>query len=187
MRKGYSDPGFVNEAKIGLNDLIRAAYRNADIVLIGDGDHSEDDLLEHFGKSKSAVTLAESGVSHMFIELSLELQYFVDRLASGAVDKEQFIKEGIEAGFDARYRDNNEVLGEIADIVERASQVGIKVHCADLGNGCDEGALANTMSRRLNEGEYPNQVTHDTVNAAYKKYFGARLDDRGLAEFIKGL
>jgi len=33
MRKGYSDPGFVNEAKIGLNDLVRTAYRYADIML----------------------------------------------------------------------------------------------------------------------------------------------------------
>jgi len=41
MRKGYSDPGFKNEAEIGLNDLVRSAYRQTDIVVIGDGGHTK--------------------------------------------------------------------------------------------------------------------------------------------------
>jgi len=184
MRQGYSDPGFVNEAKIGLNDLVRLSYRHADITLIGDGNHTKDDLFEHFGEPETAVALAESGVTQMFIEVQTKFQEHVDHLANGDIDKEQFIKDMLDDGFNANHRDDKETLGEIADIVKRANQAGIEVHCADLGNGVDEMVDAIVEKHFFEEGRYPNAVTQETVNVADKKSWDARLDDRGLAEFI---
>lgn len=184
MRQGHSDPGFVSEAKIELNDLIRTAYHHADMVMIGDGDHAKDDLFEHFGKPETAVALAESGVGHMFIEMPVQCQGQADRLASGEIKKDQFVKEMKEAGFGTSHRNTDEALGEVADIIKMANQAGIKVHFADFGNGYDEAMDADVEKHFFEKGEYPNQVTQETVNAADKKSWDVRLDDRKLAELI---
>jgi len=77
-------------------------------------------LFEHFGKPEAAVALAESGVTHMFLEMAVKWQPYVDRLASGDINEEQFVQEMKEAGYNTPHRDDDEILGEIADIEKNA-------------------------------------------------------------------
>ncbi|MFP4386687.1 MAG: hypothetical protein ACLFP8_06240 [Alphaproteobacteria bacterium] len=186
IKKGYSDPQFRSEAKIGLSDVVRVAYEStdADVVIVGDGFHGDAELFEYMATPEAVQTLAESGVTNMFLEAPKVYQSHADDLASGRINSDEFVRNMISDRYETLFRDAQEKLADIADIIKNMGRAGIMVHFSDPGNGIPEVVQFLEEKENYIEQGLTGSALITVLSDQYRDSLLARTDDRELAEFV---
>ena len=146
---------FFATGRVALPDLIQDMCRDADMVLLGDTDHTDLSLRRAISNAQFAAGLKACGITHVFIEMG--------KGGQGVLDAFQGTPDGGNAGHRDLARLQRELparMGNIyempeddwaemvklrAEFVSHLVENGIYVHAADPGTDGDVSALMSIM------------------------------------------
>jgi hypothetical protein len=156
--------------RIALEDVVAKALTRAQLVFLGDTDHAANDLSCWLARPATMKSLAAHGVKAVYVETPKQEQVLYDALALGLIDEKQFARYGCTGSF---FRDRKSSAAEDAAIIRAAAKEGIRVICADPGNGMP--ALAR-FHREMNAvaGRHHRLETYlstDLVNRIFTRKF----------------
>lgn len=118
-----------------LFDTIRTAGLGADNILIGDNDHTDLQTRQLMASPELIRSLAETGATHLCIEVPQDYDYLGQQYASGQITRADFITQ-MSIFIDPINRGEvteNDLLNGIADTIDNAKQYGMQVHFVDPG------------------------------------------------------
>lgn len=194
---GLDNPG-VEESGNGMTvpfrSLLHIAFAQADILFLTEVNHLDLRAARFLAQQENYGVLAGNGVRHLFLEMPVALQPFVDALADGKTAKADFIREmQTKGGYFSFTSDKTvQMLTITADMIVHAAATGIKVRFADFGNGAELDSPLREAAYEallLESGEAPEDVIHaarERLRGLQRDYDLARQDDRKLAALING-
>lgn len=194
--------------KISFPDMLRAASRDKDFILLGDS-HDEASIIRNTLSPESIAAMRDVGVKNLVLEFSVDQQYIFDGYASGKFSFEQvqqafasFSNSGL-TGEDLTY-----MRQRIPEAMRELRDAGIKVHCVDLpindprrkGHGPDDAmnAFKDDLEGRmltprqiqdyLDQREKTEPGISDRFNANYSAGMELRFSyDREIADRVRPL
>lgn len=110
------------------------AGQAADWIFIGDTDHTACDTRYHLTSESMMKMLAESGVSHVCIEIPAEYDPALKRFQSGEIMEAEFRKELVS--FSVAHKGEittNDAINSIVETVQAAASLNMSVHAVDPG------------------------------------------------------
>lgn len=184
-------PGIVGSGRrIAFTDVVKTALGHADLVKIGDCDHTDDNIRNLALSRETLLAAAEGGASHLFLEWKQQRQLHADALLDGTLDRNGFVNAMIRDGAGSDNPASREALGKTADTLIDAQRLGMDVYFADPDNGGEqadryilfENELAEkwddmSQQQRIDARQSLKQLEHD--------FNAHRLDDRDLAAFVE--
>lgn len=195
----------------GLNELpqstsfvnvIKAAAKHADIVMIGDTDHFDPDVHGLIAKDENLKALKDASYTHMAVEVSDRMQHWVDKFNRDELTQKEFEDKIHMSLKDTQSNENGAWTRQLGKMASFAKDNGMKLVFIDPGNGenwCSnelKGAdleaceLENDRSRfRDSSLSYSlNSLLKETPNAKVFQMYGAGhySVDNGSKELLEG-
>jgi hypothetical protein len=103
----------------------------------GDSNHTEGAIREYFFGAENATNIIEGGASHVFIEYPDKLQYLVDDLQSGALNRDEFIRD-LSSNIKPLWWNDDQTKhyhGLMADMILTLDKAHVQMHFTDPGLG----------------------------------------------------
>lgn len=185
--------------QITFGEMIRDAASQADTVLLGDTNHLLGYEMALDKMNGSLVDIAESGVTHIYLEFDVKMQEQFTALAEGRIGRDEFARNctDILAQGNPDYdRTHAETLmrEKIAPLIENGEKMGITVHAADFRHGDEYNTQIHDLETRIEtmrEAEKGNAAPSDELLSLQRELLDlqdtkahARLDDRDLAGLV---
>lgn len=185
--------------KLHLHKIIQfLAGQETEVIMMGDTHHNFPDIRGFLSNSDNIAALAEAGFD-IAVEYPQKFQTVATDFAEGKISREAFIQDLNEKMPNLRGNKENRALSDLADMIERATRMGIRVHFADPGNHEEayeraNEAMSTAMKQLFADFEGPestetplqtqNRIKYEDAFRLYQEAFRARHEDRDLAEFI---
>ena len=143
------EPGLVQKTKLPYAEVLElACAQAADLIHIPDINHYDGRPFSLFTRDDTLKAFAESGRTHIFLELMPKFQEHADALTGGTINTDQFVERLRKNNFQDIRLDKDEELKELADFIVKSHKLGMKVHFCNPANGTPENIVVE-MSRRL--------------------------------------
>lgn len=176
------ESGLTGQAiKISLPEVIKSAAEKSDLTIIGDTNHFDVDIRRDAMSKNSLISMAEAGVTHLFVEVDQTLQHLVDDLIKNKDSpdaKEKFSRAFFEEYGNSTGNESGLYTRQLVDTILIADKLGIKVHFANPANGRQEINIAEEYAQK-----HPDDK--DGIRERYEIANKARFNDPELAGFIK--
>ena len=176
-----SESGLTGQAiQTSFEQVIRSTAQNSDLTIIGDSNHSKVEIRNDAMNTESLIAMAETGVTHLFVEVDQTLQPLADDLIqnkSSPDAKEKFSRAFYEEYGDAKGNETGAYTRQLIDTILTADRLGIQVHFANPANGREESNAAEEYAEN-------NLDDEEGIKAKYEIANKARFNDQQLAEFI---
>ncbi|MDB5491713.1 MAG: hypothetical protein JWO78_1562 [Micavibrio sp.] len=168
------------QIQMPFSQVIKSVGQNADLIMIGDTNHKDAGIRGLAVTRDNMVAMAESGISHLYVEIDQKLQPLAEKLIENKNDPHALAEFGREFNKDygdATGNDNGIYTRQLAETILTGDKLGIKVHFANPGNGWKEYGEAE---------RYANENPNDAQGIEQRLKLGrdARFDDKQLAGFI---
>ncbi|MBL1147414.1 MAG: hypothetical protein HND56_02660 [Pseudomonadota bacterium] len=160
--------------------LVQNMCAGADVVLVGDTDHTDLSLRQVMGSHEFADALKSCGVTDLFLEMPVTLQPELDRFQAGELSSAEF-QNVLSTRRDNLYSLAPESWQEMnrldAALIENAHAAGMKIYAADPGTEGDSSAV---MSVIISQGALLRlKRVLGEENPAYRDYYDLFMADRG--------
>lgn len=146
---------FLATGQVALPDLIQDMCREADMVLLGDTDHTDLSLRRAVSNAGFAAGLKSCGITHVFIEMGADGQGVLDAFqgtSDGSGDGhgdlarlQRELPERMSNIYEMSEDDWAETVKLRAEFISHLADNGIRVHAADPGTDGDVPALMSIM------------------------------------------
>lgn len=161
------------------NDLystLSAAGQYADIILIGDSDHTNRGVRSLLTSEALIKSLAESGVHHLAIEVPEQYQPLIENYQQGKISPDQF-RTGMQSFFVLNQGEvtREDFINGLVETIDNANKYDIKVHAVDAGAG------TSTSFRFSAE----SQAAWDRAESAYEQQTGLNIDTYSSPEAVQ--
>lgn len=121
----------------GFHEALTRAGQSADNIVIGDTDHGSRAVRDFLSSDQAMRTLAESGVSHVCLEVPKEFNSLAKDYQSGTITAEQFIDRfsarHVYLHSDAGELTNRDYAQSLVTTMDNAKRYGMEVHFVDPG------------------------------------------------------
>lgn len=117
------------------SNIIKAAAKNADIVMMGDTDHFDADVHGLIAKDENLKALKDAGYTHMAVEVSERMQHWVDKFNRDELTQKEF-EDKIHMSLQvAQSNENGAWTRQLGKMAAFAKTNDMKLVFIDPGNG----------------------------------------------------
>lgn len=160
--------------------LVRNMCAGADVVLVGDTDHTDLSLRQTMGSGDFAAALKSCGVTDLFLEMPVTLQPEIDKFRDGVFSVTEFenLLSSRRDNLFSLAPDSWQEMNRLdAQLIANAHAAGINVYAADPGTEGDSSAVMSVM---ISQGALLRlKRALGEENAAYRDYYDLFMADRG--------
>ena len=140
--------GLVQKAWLPYAEALKIAAAQADLLYIPDVNHDDQRPFTQFAQDDALRIYAESGRTHIFLEMWPDFQEHADGLTDGKINIDQFVERMQKGNADHSRLSAPEGLKLLGNMIEKSCALGMHTHFADAKNGLVESAVAE-LSHRL--------------------------------------
>lgn len=116
-------------------NVIKAAAKHADIVMMGDTDHFDPDVHGLIAKDENLKALKDAGYTHIAVEVSDRMQHWIDKFNRDDLTQKEF-EDKIHMSLQvAQSNENGAWTRQLGKMASFAKDNGMKLVFIDPGNG----------------------------------------------------
>ena len=177
---GPAETGALSTQSTSFGHLVQNMCAGADVLLIGDTDHTDLSLRRTMGSGDFAGALKNCGVTDLFLEMPAGLQTEIDKFQAGDLSAAEFqhvLSSKRDNLFSIAPEDWQEMNRLDAQLVGNAHAAGLQVYASDPGTEGDAGAV---MSVIISQGALLRlKRALGEENPAYRAYYDLFMADKG--------
>ncbi|MAE50271.1 MAG: hypothetical protein CMH27_00515 [Micavibrio sp.] len=124
-----------NMGAYSARNYYREFLEQKQFTFYGDSNHTEGAIREYFFTAENTANIIDAGVAHVFIEYPVQLQYLVEGLQSGALQRDDFIRELSRHIHPLWWTDEQtqHYHGLMADMILTLNESNVQLHFSDPG------------------------------------------------------
>lgn len=157
--------------KQSIEDLVRLTGKNHQNLLLGDTHHQDNGIARFVSRQDTMVALAESGVTHLFLEFPVWLQHLADAYADGVLTKDAFADQ-MASRYNSYHHQKDEARERYlitATMIDNAKKAGIQTHFIDGGEGSF--SPLGGLRKKMEEAEVDYQKKYKIADSEFVGHF----------------